>query len=147
MEALPCPVVPVSWGELIDKLTILEIKRERIGGAGARANVEREYALLHGAASAALGRPEVSRLARALKAVNERLWDIEDAIRRKEAEADFGPGFVELARSVYLQNDERASLKRKINEALDSALVEEKSYADYSAARPIFFRRPLGLAG
>jgi hypothetical protein len=84
-----------------------------------------------------LGRAGIAPLIQALKSVNESLWEIEDSIRRKEAELDFGPSFVELARSVYKQNDRRAALKKEINVSLNSALVEEKSYA---GSRGIFFR-------
>lgn len=123
------PVVPVSWGELIDKMTILEIKQERIVAPQAKANVAKEYGLLREAAGPVAGRDGVAALRAALKAVNEALWEIEDDIRSKEAERDFGDGFVRLARSVYKRNDERAALKRQLNRLLESELVEEKSYA------------------
>ena len=123
------PVVPVSWGELIDKMTILEIKQERIASSEARANVAKEYGLLQEAATPIAARDGVGALRAKLKAVNEALWEIEDDIRAKEAEGDFGDGFVRLARSVYKRNDERAALKRELNVLLQSELVEEKSYA------------------
>jgi len=128
MASLATPSVPVSWGELLDKMTILEIKRERIAGRSARANVTREYEALRRHGDAALHEREVAALVRALRAVNEALWEIEDAIRAEEAHARFGPSFVRLARSVYKKNDERAALKRAINDRLGSALTEEKSY-------------------
>lgn len=123
------PLVPVSWGELIDKMTILEIKQERIAAPEAKANVEREYRLLREAAAPVEEREGVAVLRAELKAVNEALWEIEDEIRAKEAQADFGEAFIRLARSVYRKNDERAALKRRLNLLLNSELVEEKSYS------------------
>ena len=123
-------VAPCSIGELIDKITILRIKRERIEDESKLRNIRRELSLLEdllvneGLVSAA-----VQSLTSALATVNARLWDIEDAIRTCERSGDFGPRFVSLARSVYVTNDERAALKRAINEMFSSALVEEKSYA------------------
>lgn len=128
MTSSASPSVPVSWGELLDKITILEIKCARIARPEARANVAREYALLRDIAADAMRRPGVASLLGELKSVNEELWDIEDDIREKEAEAQFGPDFISLARSVYRQNDRRADLKRAINLCLCSDLVEEKSY-------------------
>jgi hypothetical protein len=124
--------VPVSWGELIDKLSILEIKAERLRAPEAVANVRREVALL----SAILAEQrthlqELAALKAALDAVNRRLWDIEDAIREKEAAGSFDAAFVDLARSVYRANDERSRIKRRINELLRSGIVEEKQYALY----------------
>lgn len=129
----PCPHVPVSWGELIDKITILQIKAERITAQDARANVASELASLHQVAGETISAPSIVPLMNELRAVNENLWDIEDHIRACEAEDDFGPRFVQLARSVYKTNDQRAALKRQINNALGSELVEEKSYADWAA--------------
>jgi len=134
MTSLLTPSVPISWGELLDKITILEIKRERIDVAEARDNVLREHGLLLEVGAPGLRRAGVAPLLQALKAVNEQLWEIEDAIRGKEAEGNFGDGFVKLARSVYRMNDRRAALKRRINLLLRSELIEEKSYARY--ARP-----------
>lgn len=134
MATIAAPSVPVSWGELLDKITILEIKRDRITCADARANVLREYRLLQSIGAAALNRGGVAVLVEALKRVNEALWEIEDAIREQEAARDFGPEFIRLARAVYQRNDERAAIKREINHALDSDLVEEKSYAASIAA-------------
>ena len=129
-----CPQVPVSWGELLDKITILRIKQARIASAEARRNVARELGLLDDIAAEAKGRAR--GLVDALQAVNEELWEIEDAIREREAAGDFGGRFVALARSVYRKNDRRAAIKREINRQLGSALVEEKSYADPGAAQP-----------
>lgn len=131
---LACPAVPVSWGELIDKLTILRIKAERITRADALANVERERALLEEVAAPALAVSGLAEQAAELRAVNEALWDIEDAIRGEEAAGRFAARFVELARAVYRTNDDRAAIKRRINDLLGSDLVEEKSYADWQAA-------------
>ncbi|MFB3818426.1 MAG: DUF6165 family protein [Candidatus Methylomirabilales bacterium] len=124
--------IEVAPGELLDKLTILEIKRERIRDAAKLANVRRELEALARAARAGIPDSEpLARLRRELKAVNERLWEIEDAIRLCERHQDFGARFIALARAVYRNNDERAALKRRINELLGSRLVEEKSYTEY----------------
>ena len=124
--------VEVSPGELIDKITILEIKLERMTDPAKLGNVRTEWQTLTAARDAAV--PTSARLdalTAGLKAVNERLWAIEDDIRDCERAKDFGAKFVELARSVYISNDERARLKREINELLGSRLIEEKSYAAY----------------
>jgi hypothetical protein len=126
---MSAPAVPVSWGELLDKITILEIKEERIADPAARANVRRELGLLRQIAAPGLDDPSAGRLLASLRRVNERLWDIEDDIRSKEAQGDFGPEFVALARAVYKTNDARALLKKELNVLLQSELVEEKSYA------------------
>ena len=119
---------PVSVGELIDKITILQIKLERLDGPGAR-NVAKELALLNQTKSDAhLNGPEIAALMVELKAVNVALWDIEDQIRQLEARGDFGPRFIETARSVYRLNDRRAVIKRLINVSSESDIVEEKSY-------------------
>ncbi len=121
---------PGSLGELIDKITILRIKAERIGEPEKLANVHRELTLLERLAreDGASG-PSIDLLTDQLAAVNGRLWTIEDALRACEREGDFGPRFVALARSVYCENDTRAAIKRAINTLASSALVEEKSYA------------------
>jgi hypothetical protein len=129
MERFASPVVPVSWGELIDKITILEIKRIRLCRPEACANVEKEHAILSVIGAPALASEDVATLFVALRRVNEELWEIEDAIRKEEAEGRFGAAFVRLARSVYQRNDERAAIKRQINAVLGSELIEEKSYA------------------
>jgi len=124
--------VEVSVGELLDKISILEIKSERIADAAKLANVNAELETLRATWSAsALSHHDISDQMRRLKAVNEKLWDIEDGIRRLEADGSFGDEFISLARSVYFSNDERAAIKRELNEMLGSRLVEEKSYADY----------------
>lgn len=126
------PIVPVSWGELLDKIAILEIKRSRLRAPSAVANAERELAALGPALTALEPAPEgLAELRSALAAVNQRLWTIEDQIREKDAKGDFGPGFVTLARSVYRENDERGRIKRAINTLLGSGLVEEKQYSAY----------------
>jgi hypothetical protein len=124
--------VPVSVGELIDKITILEIKSQRIADPDKLANVRKELAHLSRTwEESPLADADIGDDRAKLKRINETLWDIEDDIRRLEAAGDFSERFVELARAVYLTNDERAAAKRRINEATGSALVEEKSYADY----------------
>jgi hypothetical protein len=127
------PNVPVSWGELLDKITILAIKQERIHRAEARANVATEHRLLSEFGDMALRCDGVAPLYDDLRAVNEELWEIEDAIREQEAAGTFGATFVALARAVYHKNDERAAIKRAINLAMGSELIEEKSYADMRA--------------
>ena len=126
------PVVPVSWGELLDKIAILEIKRARLRTPEAVANTERELAVLGAALTVLEPAPAgLTELRAALAAVNQRLWTIEDQIREKDAQGEFGPGFVALARSVYRENDERWRIKRAINTLLGSGLVEEKVYSAY----------------
>jgi tetratricopeptide (TPR) repeat protein len=124
--------VPVAPGELIDRITILEIKEERIADAAKLLRVRAELADLRRARDAGVPpSAALSRLAAELKAVNSNLWDIEDAIRRCEADGNFGPEFVELARSVYHRNDERSALKQRVNELLGSARGDAKEYAGY----------------
>ena len=124
--------VPIAPGELIDKITILEIKAARITDPAKRANVARELAALCDVRSRELpASGALERLTAALKSVNEQLWRIEDAIRECEHADDFGSGFLTLTRSVYRTNDRRAALKRRINDHLGSPIVEEKSYAAY----------------
>ncbi len=125
--------VPVSVGELIDKLTILAIKDARIEDAAKRVNVRTELEALEAVALAA-GLRDLAGLAELeaqLRQVNGDLWTIEDRIRDCERQGDFGPAFVDLARAVYVTNDRRAALKRQINVLSGSELVEEKSYAAY----------------
>ena len=129
------PRIPVSWGELIDKISILEIKRERIVAKGAVANVEKELGLLRKIAEPVLGSKGIAELKSRLGGINRELWDVENFLRDKEARGDFGAAFVDLARSVYKKNDERMALKTKINLVLKSGLVEEKSYATASSGR------------
>lgn len=132
-ERRPCPEVPVSWGELLDKITILAIKLERIECATARTNVAAELALLVGIAGDPMGSELLAAPIARLRAINEALWTVEDDIRRCEANGEFGAPFVALARSVYRLNDRRAAVKREINDLLGSALVEEKSYVSIAA--------------
>ena len=125
-------LVPVSFGELLDKIAILQIKSERMTDEAKLANVRNELSALERTwmAHPAAGH-DIVRLRAELKAVNERLWVIEDEIRFKERDQQFDAEFIRLARNVYFENDERARLKREINVALGSAYVEEKSYQDY----------------
>ncbi len=124
---------PISIGELIDKITILEIKSERIQETEKLANIQKELDTLRTTwREAALDEEKILEEVVGLKQVNETLWEIEDGIRRKESRKEFDEQFIELARSVYLTNDQRAVLKKEINLKLGSELVEEKSYADYA---------------
>jgi hypothetical protein len=128
-------LVPVSIGELIDKITILEIKLERIADPAKRANIGAELAALRATqARHGLDGAELDALMHSLRAVNLELWEIEDAIRVEEHHQRFGEAFIALARSVYIKNDRRAELKRRINVAFHSVLREEKSYAHFGAA-------------
>ena len=125
--------VDVSVGEFLDKMTILEIKSERIKKKDKLRNVNRELGMLRETwAASPLSKADTGDLVPRLKAVNERLWDIEDSIRRQEAAGTFGEEFIGLARSVYEENDERARLKYELNQRLGSDLVEEKDYPDYT---------------
>jgi hypothetical protein len=120
--------VPISVGELIDKITILQIKLKHLDGSRA-ANVAKELAaLIQAKSNAHLNEPKIAALIVQLKAVNDALWDIEDQIRQLETCRDFGPRFIEAARSIYKLNDRRAAIKRLINVASESDIVEEKSY-------------------
>ena len=124
--------IEVSAGEFLDKITILEIKSERIQDPAKVENVKKELGLLREAWGASpMSRTDVSTQVNDLKEVNEALWEIEDKIRMKEAVQDFGDEFIQLARSVYQTNDRRAAIKREINGILGSDLVEEKSYPGY----------------
>lgn len=121
--------IEVSNGEIIDKLTILEIKLENISDPGKMANIRKEYSTLLPVAGSIIDLND--HLVNELREINHKLWNIEDLIREKESKVDFGPEFIELARSVYINNDERARIKREINRNTGSKLVEEKSYQDY----------------
>lgn len=122
----------LSYGEFLDKLTILEIKSERISDKNKLENIKKEKAVLDRIwKEADKSDIDISNEFKALKAVNEKLWQIEDDIRDKEREKNFDQEFIELARSVYFTNDERARIKKEINLKLGSDLVEEKSYSDY----------------
>lgn len=125
-------LVPVSPGELIDKITILEIKSQRMTDPVKLANVRTELALLMETwQSSPWSAADIGAEWAGLRGVNEKLWVIEDQIRDKERDARFDQEFIELARAVYVNNDERAAIKKRINTLLGSTLVEEKSYADY----------------
>ena len=124
--------VPISPGELLDKITILRIKSQRMSGAEKLKNVRLELQSLEQTwDSSAYARVDVETDVLALMAVNERLWVIEDDIRDRERAQDFGAEFIRLARSVYFENDERAAIKRRLNLKLGSTIVEEKSYREY----------------
>ena len=124
--------VDISFGEFLDKLTILEIKSERVADAQKLANINKELHLLRNIWAQSDKRDtDISEEIRRLKAVNEKLWDVEDAIREKEHKSEHDEEFIQLARSVYLSNDERAAIKRELNLKLDSGLIEEKCYSDY----------------
>ncbi|MBS9405007.1 hypothetical protein KG088_15385 [Halomonas sp. TRM85114] len=128
--------VPVSFGEVLDKMTILEIKSERIADPAKVRNVRLELEELSRTWDEAVQDPSaIAELRARLKAVNEELWVIEDDIRDQEAAQDFGPRFIELARAVYVTNDQRAAIKKAVNLALGSRFVEEKSYQDYTARK------------
>ena len=126
-------LIPISPGELLDKITILEIKSERIESAEKKSNVDTELGML-----TKVWRDNTSEdgklatMRKELKTINESLWVIEDDIREEERNRQFGERFVELARSVYVTNDQRADVKKRINLHLNSDIVEEKSYKDYS---------------
>lgn len=123
-------MVEVSVGEVIDKITILELKNAKISDPAKLANVQAELTTLNDTVAAALTpTAELDALRAELYAINAALWEIEDEIRICESRGDFGPRFIELARAVYVTNDQRATVKKKINLAVGSRLVEEKSYA------------------
>ncbi len=125
-------LVPVSPGEVLDKITILEIKSERIDDQDKVANVRRELELLLGTWQQSVDDDDtVRRIHAELKSINEALWEIEDDIRDKERAKEFDARFIELARSVYVTNDQRANAKKELNVYLGSEIVEEKSYQDY----------------
>ena len=128
---------PVSFGELLDKIAILQIKSERMTDPAKLVNVRNELHALEATwAAHPAARGDIAGLRAELKAVNERLWVIEDDIRLKEKAQAFDAEFIALARAVYFENDERARIKKDINLALGSAYVEEKSYQDYRAGNP-----------
>lgn len=126
-------LVPVSPGEVLDKITILEIKSERMSEPAKLANVRTELALLRETWSRAVQEDDVvRRLHDALKEINGTLWEIEDDIRDKERAREFDQRFIELARSVYFTNDRRSQVKKELNLHLGSQIIEEKSYQDYT---------------
>ena len=125
--------VEISIGEFFDKITILEIKRERIKDAAKLENVNKELDALNSLLQQLpFSREDVAEEVAELKSINEKLWEIEDDIREKESEKSFDDGFIELARAVYFTNDRRSEVKRDINLKLGSEFVEEKSYEEYS---------------
>ncbi len=126
--------VPVSPGELLDKITILRIKSQRMSDPAKVANVRLELRLLEDTwAASAYAKIDIAADVAALLAVNERLWVIEDDIRDKERARAFDAEFIRLARAVYVENDERAAIKRRINTTLGSSIIEEKSYREYKS--------------
>jgi hypothetical protein len=125
-------LIPISPGELLDKITILQIKAERIGDPGKVANVRSELDLLQKVWDESVSEDDrIRALSAELKSINEALWEIEDDIRDEERNKRFGERFIELARAVYVVNDDRANAKKKVNLYLDSSIIEEKSYRDY----------------
>jgi Family of unknown function (DUF6165) len=124
-------LVPISVGELMDKITILEIKSERIKNPAQLKNIVHELEALRAVRLGHIDRAMLDKLSAELKTVNAKLWDVEDAIRDCDARGDFGAPFIELARAVYRLNDERSRLKKAINLASGSRLVEEKSYKSF----------------
>ena len=125
-------LIPISPGELLDKITILQIKSERISDPTKVANVRTELDMLSKVwDETVVVDTEITALTAELKSVNEALWEIEDDIRDEERGKRFGERFIELARAVYVTNDERANAKKKVNLHLNSNIVEEKSYQDY----------------
>jgi hypothetical protein len=126
------PLVPISWGELFDKITILQIKLEKLTSKNALNNVGREFKQLQSILIKYFPNSiEAKQLEEELKQINQQLWDIEDNIRDKERNRSFDDEFIQLARSVYIINDERSRIKRKINDIFGSEFVEEKSYSEY----------------
>ena len=126
------PLVPISWGELFDKITILQIKLDKLTSKNALNNVGREFKQLQSILIKYFpNNIEAKQLEEELKQINQKLWDIEDNIRDKERNRSFDDEFIQLARSVYIINDERSRIKRKINDIFGSEFVEEKSYSEY----------------
>ena len=125
-------VIPISPGELIDKITILEIKRESIVDKEKLSNINLEYkVLLETLENKIIASNEIDSLRIKLKTINKKLWDIEDQLRDLERSKTFNVDFIKLARSVYFTNDERSEVKKSINKLLNSEIVEEKSYSKY----------------
>lgn len=126
------PLIQISWGELFDKLTILKIKLTKLKDKNALWNVKTEHdQLIKIYNKNFLQNSNAKLLISDLKQINEKLWDIEDKIREKERNKTFDEEFIELARNVYMTNDQRSSIKRNINEIFGSKIIEEKSYSDY----------------
>ena len=126
------PLIPISWGELFDKITILQIKSEKILSPNSLKNIDRELKQLKLTFDTAFAEnSKALELADELRRINSKLWDVEDRIREKEKKKVFDNEFIQLARSVYIENDQRSVIKRKINKAFGSELIEEKSYSKY----------------
>ncbi|HEY9052823.1 MAG TPA: DUF6165 family protein [Gammaproteobacteria bacterium] len=126
-------LIPISPGELLDKITILRIKSQRMTDQKKLANVQKELEMLDSVWSRSVSNDDtIKQLTDELTSINEELWDIEDDIRDEERHKRFGDRFIELARSVYVTNDKRAEAKKKVNLHLGSGIVEEKSYQDYT---------------
>jgi hypothetical protein len=126
------PLTPISWGELIDKITILEIKKVNIKSSTALTNINKEMGYLNAVITNNTGVAELTTdLKQRLLDVNKELWQVEDDIREKELKQEFDTVFIDLARRVYRLNDERAKLKKLINQSLNSELFEEKSYSHF----------------
>ena len=133
-KIFPTPLAPISWGELIDKITILEIKQVKINSLAAVININKELNYLDNIVENNIGVVElIIDLKRLLLDVNKQLWKVEDDIRDKELRKEFDNDFIELARKVYRLNDERAKLKKLINQTLKSEIVEEKSYKEFQS--------------
>lgn len=124
--------VEVSTGEFLDKLSILQIKLERVTDPKKSNNIHNELCTLSKIwKNSSFSKAEISREIEELRDINQKLWNLEDDIRKKEAEKSFDDEFIQMARSVYVTNDQRADIKRRINQKLGSKLIEEKSYTDY----------------
>ncbi|MBL4661686.1 MAG: hypothetical protein JKY19_15105 [Alcanivoracaceae bacterium] len=124
---------PVSYGEILDKITILEIKAVNIKDVEKQKNVKHELVILQDTWDKYVAASdEINTLKQQLKKVNQDLWNIEDNIRIKESKKEFDDEFIQIARSVYFENDTRATVKKEVNLLLGSELIEEKSYQDYS---------------
>jgi hypothetical protein len=131
-KSFATPLTPISWGELIDKMTILEIKQNKIKSLDAQSNIKKELGYLNEIIKNNIGVNElIKEIKLKLLDVNMQLWLVEDDIRNKELKQEFGRDFIELARRVYKLNDERAKIKKQISKMLNSELIEEKSYKNY----------------
>jgi hypothetical protein len=124
-------LAPIAFGELVDKISILEIKSDRIADPAKNSNVRRELEVLNAVLANFTLAPGFAEIKAELRRINETLWDLEDEVRRCEREQDFGSLFIEAARGIYKTNDRRAAVKRELNELAGSSLLEEKSYEDF----------------
>ena len=133
MRIRQVPTIPVSWGELIDKITILELKRKKLGSHPSREKIEQELSLMLKISEDGIDKTSrINELKRDLECVNSDLWDVEDSIREKEAKNIFDAEFVELARSVYKLNDKKFQIKQRLNAETSSEIIEEKVYPKYT---------------